>query len=72
MVEQSLLMEYPGDFGFYLASSAASYRPILERALREAEATGLKARLIDEAFGADIKALGLNRRLHLQLSATPE
>src|SRR5471030_711797 len=42
VVEQHLLMDYPGDFGFYLASSAASYRPIIERALREAEATGLK------------------------------
>ena len=71
VVEQHLLMDYSGDFGFYLSSSAASYRPIIERALREAEATGLKARLIDEVFGDDIKALGLNRRLHLHLSATP-
>jgi hypothetical protein len=71
MVEQRLLIDYPADFGFYLASSAASYRPIIERALREAEATGLKARLIDEAFGADIKALGLNRRARLHLSAAP-
>ncbi|WP_445233355.1 hypothetical protein [Duganella rhizosphaerae] len=72
VVEQHLLLDYPGDFGFYLASSAASYRPIIERALREAEATGLKARLIEEAFGADIKALGLDRRVHLHLSATPD
>jgi len=72
VVEQHLLMDYPGDFGFYLASSAASYRPIIERALREAEATGLKARLIDEAFGADIKALGLNRRVPLHLAAPPD
>ena len=72
VVEQHLLMDYPADFGFYLASSAASYRPIIERALREAEASGLKARLIDEAFGADIKALGLDRRLHLHLSTAPD
>ena len=72
VVEQHLLIEYPGDFGFYLASSAASYRPIIERALREAESTGLKARLIDEEFGADIKALGLKRRVHLHLSASPD
>jgi hypothetical protein len=71
-VEPRLLLDYPGDFGFYLASSAASYRPIIERALREAEATGLKARLMDEAFGADIKALGLDRRLRLHLSAPTE
>ena len=69
LVEQRLLVDYPGDFGFYLGPSAAGYRPIIERALREAEATGLKARLIDEAFGADIKALGLDRRLRLHLSA---
>lgn len=72
MVEQHLLMEYPGDFGFYLAASAASYRPILERALKAAEASGLKARLMDEAFGADIKALDLDRRVHLRLSARPD
>ena len=51
---------------FYLDASAARYRPVLERALKEADATGLKARLIEE-FGADIKALKLNRRLRLQL-----
>ncbi|WP_332853355.1 hypothetical protein [Duganella sp. S19_KUP01_CR8] len=72
VVEQHLLMDYPGDFGFYLAPSAASYRPIIERALREAEATGLKARLIEEEFGADIRALDLNRRVHLHLTATPD
>ncbi len=71
-VEQHLLIDYPADFAFYLASSAASYRPIIERALKEAESTGLKARLIEEAFGADIKALGLQRRLHLHLPATPD
>ncbi|WP_374583386.1 hypothetical protein [Pseudoduganella sp.] len=69
VVEQRLLMVYPGDLVFYLSSSAAGYRPIIERALREAESTGLKERLLDEAFGADIKALGLKRRLRLQLSA---
>jgi hypothetical protein len=72
VVEHNLLIDYPVDFGFYLSASAASYRPIIERALREAEATGLKARLLDEAFGADIKALDLNRRLRLHLSATPD
>jgi hypothetical protein len=55
-----------------VAPVGASYRPIIERALKEAEATGLKARLIDEAFGADIKVLNLNRRLRLPLSATPD
>ena len=72
VLEQRLLVDYKGDFAFYLTASAASYRPIIERALKEAEATGLKARLIDEAFGADIKALDLNRRLRLQLSASPD
>jgi hypothetical protein len=72
VVEPHLLMDYKGDFAFYLSASAASYRPIIERALREAEATGLKARLIDEVFGPDIKALGLNRRLRLRLSATSD
>lgn len=72
VVEQHLLVDYSGDFAFYLTASAASYRPIIERALKQAEATGLKARLIDEAFGADIKALDLNRRQRLHLSSTPD
>jgi hypothetical protein len=71
-VEQHLLLEYPADFGFYLSPSVASYRPIIERALKAAEASGLKARLIDEAYGADIKALNLNRRLRLRLPAAPD
>jgi len=71
-VEQHLLVDYRADFGFYLTPSAASYRPIIERALKEAESSGLKARLMEEAFGADIKALALNRRVHLHLSATPD
>jgi len=72
VVEPHLLMDYKGDFAYYLTASAASYRPIIERALKEAEATGLKARLIDETFGADIKALNLNRRLRLPLSPPPD
>jgi len=71
-VEQHLLVDYRADFGFYLTSSAASYRPIIERALKAAETSGLKARLMEEAFGADIKALELDRRTHLHLSATPD
>jgi hypothetical protein len=69
-VEQHLLVDYRGDFSFYLAKSAGNYRPIIERALREAEATGLKARLIAEVFGADLKALSLDRRVRLRLSSS--
>jgi hypothetical protein len=71
VVEQHLLLAYQADFGFYLSPSVAHYRPIIERALKAAEANGLKARLIDEAYGADIKALNLNRRLRLELPAPP-
>lgn len=70
-VEPHLLFEYRGDFGFYLSPAVAHYRPIIERALKVAEASGLKARLIDEAYGADIKALNLQRRLRLQLAPAP-
>jgi hypothetical protein len=71
VVEQHLLLTYPADFGFYLSPSVAHYRPIIERALKAAEASGLKTRLIDEAYGADIKALNLSRRLRLQLRVPP-
>jgi len=70
VVEPHLLLEYRADFSFYLGASAASYRPVIERALSEAEASGLKARLIDQEFGDDLTALGLDRRLRLHLSAT--
>jgi len=55
VVEQHLLLDYRGDFRFYLATSAARYRPIIERALQEAEESGLKARLLDEAFGLRVE-----------------
>ena len=67
VVEQHLLLAYQADFIFYLDATAARYRPILERALRQAEITGLKARLIEETFGTDIRALQLNGRLRLNL-----
>ena len=72
MVEQHLLLEYRADFRFYLSASAARYRPVIERALKEAEASGLKARLIEEFFGADIKALNLNHRVRLRLPSAPD
>ncbi|WP_229261993.1 hypothetical protein [Duganella guangzhouensis] len=68
VVEPHLLLEYRADFGFYLSPSAARYRPVIERALKAAEASGLKARLLDEAFGADIRALNLNHRVRLRLA----
>lgn len=68
-VEPRLLLDYKADFSFYLGASAANYRPIIERALREAEVTGLKARLVDEAFGKDISTLDLNRRIRLHMPA---
>lgn len=71
-VEQHLLVDYRADLGFYLAASAASYRPIIERALKAAESSGMKARLIDEAFGADIKALDLDRRTRLRIAPSPD
>jgi len=72
MVEPQLLFEYRADFGFYLSPSVAHYRPVIERALRAAEASGLKARLIEEAYGADIRALNLDRRLRLRLAPPPD
>lgn len=67
-VEQGLLLDYRADFSFYLSASSASYRPIIEKALQNAEVSGLKARLIDETFGHDLAALNLNHRVHLHLS----
>lgn len=68
-IEKHLLFAYDRDMRFYLAPQAAAYKPIVENALKAAEASGLKGRLIDRAFGAEIKSLDLGKRRRIQLQA---
>lgn len=66
-VEKNLLFVYDRDMRFYLSPHAAAYKPIVESALKAAEASGLKRRLIDRTFGAEIKSLNLAKRRRIQL-----
>jgi hypothetical protein len=68
-IEKHLLFYYDRDMRFYLSPHAAAYKPIVERALKTAEASGLKRRLIDRTFGAEIKSLNLTQRRRIQLQA---
>ena len=68
-IEKHLLFAYDRDMRFYLAPHAAAYKPIVENALKAAEASGLKRRLIDQNFGPEIKTLDLARRRRIQLQS---
>lgn len=68
-IEKHLLLAYDRDMQFYLSPQAAAYKPIVENALKAAEASGLKRRLIDRTFGAEIKTLDLGKRRRIQLQA---
>jgi hypothetical protein len=66
-IEKHLLFYYDRDMRFYLSPRAAAHKPILENALKAAEASGLKRRLIDQTFGSEIKSLNLPQRRRIQL-----
>lgn len=66
-IEKNLLFYYDRDMRFYLSPHAAAYKSIVEHALKAAEASGLKRRLIDQTFGSDIKTLNLAQRRRIQL-----
>lgn len=66
-IEKNLLFYYDRDMRFYLSPHAAAYAPIVEKALKAAEASGLKRRLIDRHFGSEIKTLNLTQRRRILL-----
>lgn len=66
-IEKHLLFYYNRDMRFYLPKRSARYKSVIEAALKNAEATGLKGRIIDQTFGADIRTLGLAQRRRIQL-----
>lgn len=71
-IEKHLLFYYNRDMRFYLSNRSARYKPVIEAALKNAEATGLKGRMIDQTFGADVRTLGLAQRKRIQLQVPPE
>jgi hypothetical protein len=66
-IEKQLLFYYGRDMRFYLSAHAAAYKPIIESALKAAEASGLKRRIIEQHFGSEINTLNLAQRRRIQL-----
>lgn len=69
IVERNLLLYYDRDMRFYLSMHAVKYKPFIEHALKTAEASGLKRRMIDQTFGSDIKTLDLAHRRRIRLQS---
>lgn len=72
-IEPNLLLTYPRDLVFYLSTSNADLKPLIEAALKQAEKSGLQKRLIDEYFGPSMNSLNLDKRIriHLKIPAPP-
>jgi hypothetical protein len=70
-IEKQLMFFYDRDMRFYLSPHAAAYKPIIESALKAAEASGLKRRIIDQHFGSEIRTLNLAQRRRIQLQVPP-
>ena len=66
-IEKHLLFSYDRDMRFYLAPHAARHKTIVESALKAAEASGLKRKLIARNFGSEIKTLNLDKRRRILL-----
>lgn len=69
VIEKHLLFNYNRDMRFYLSPRAARHKAVIEAALKHAETSGLKNRLIKLNFGADLKRLGLAQRRRIELQA---
>ena len=70
-IEHHLLFSYPRDMRFYLTPRAGQHRAVIESALKAAQASGLKRRIIAQHFGAAIRSLGLDQRRRILLQAPP-
>ncbi len=70
-IERRLLFSYPRDMRFYLTPRAGQHRAVIEAALKAAQASGLKRRIIAHHFGTAIRSLGLEQRRHILLQAPP-
>jgi len=66
-IEKNLILEYERDFVFYLSAVDGYYAPLLERALRNAQSSGLMQRLIEKHWGDTFKHLHLDARTVIKL-----
>lgn len=67
-IEQRLLLVYQRDFKFYLSAEMAPHREKIERALREAEKTGLINRLVEKYWGDAIQQVKPEQRIVINLT----
>lgn len=70
-VERNLMLTHERDMRFYLSPDAARYRPLLERALAEADKSGLKKKLIAQYLLPGVEGLNLDKRVRLKLAMPP-
>lgn len=71
MIEPHLLLTYNRDFRFYVSAPYAKDVPAITRALRQAQASGLMARLRREYWGNLAQALDLPGRQRINLFTPP-
>ncbi|ATC57284.1 hypothetical protein [Vibrio anguillarum] len=68
-IEQRLILQYQSDFIFYLSQETERYQPIIDRALRKAQNSGLMDKLIEKHWGNSLEALHPESRtiIHLDI-----
>lgn len=67
-VEQNLMLVYDKDFYFYLSDAAADYQPIIEKALKQAKASGLMDKLIKKYWQDTYQMINPEQRVVINLS----
>lgn len=67
VVEPRLLLNYPGDFYFYVTPRKPELRAKLEAALQQLEANGKRHKLFMHHYGATLERLALQKRTQITL-----
>ncbi|MEO7494170.1 MAG: hypothetical protein ABIT83_13885 [Massilia sp.] len=70
-VEPRLMLTYDRDMRYYLSPATARYKALFEKALAQADRSGLKKELIARYIGQDLKGLNLDKRVRLKLAMPP-
>lgn len=71
-IEKYLLIEYHRDFQFYLSKESAVHKPLIEKALKKAQQSGLMEKLIAKHWSDDFEALNLKERRIIELKLNSE
>ncbi|WP_157046983.1 hypothetical protein [Maridesulfovibrio salexigens] len=71
VIVPNILFSYDKNVIIYLSPKRRELKPILEKALQNAQSSGLIDKLVDKYYGQDIKSLEIDKRTVFQLK-TPE